>query len=157
MWALKYHNQTSVADSFGALLYEHILVELGDELIWGDFSDPLLVPIPLGRERLRLRTYNQSERIAKSLCLLDSSRSFTLCTEALVRVKETESQTRMRDRKSREENMKNAFKVINKDKIKKRNIILLDDIITTGSTMREARDTLLQSGARNVFCVALAN
>ena len=157
IWAFKYHNQTSLARTFAKVLYEHLLDELSDSLLFGGFEEPLLMPIPLSRKRLDERGYNQSLLVAKALGSLDSSRSFVLCADVLIRMKETESQVRMRDRKSREENIKHAFKVMDEQKINDRNIILLDDIVTTGATVSEAKKTLLAAGARNVYCIALAH
>jgi ComF family protein len=90
-----------------------------------------IIPVPLHPRKLRKRGYNQSAYIAKGLAMsLD-----TECLEnALARVKNTETQTR-KSRYSRWENVQNIFEVKDKNMIMGKNILLVDDIISTGATI----------------------
>ncbi len=75
-----------------------------------------------------------------------------------MRGRNTEHQTRQHDRASRRANVKDAFNAPSADAVRgARDIILLDDVVTTGATLAAARSTLLRAGARNVLCVAVAH
>ena len=109
-----------------------------------------LVPIPLHKDRFRKRGYNQAELLAGRL----SDRfNIPLRTDVLVRCAKTAVQKSLRA-SQRQNNLKKAFK-IGSDVVKLNNIILVDDIFTTGSTMDAAAKCLKEAGAANVFCIVL--
>ncbi|MFK7912082.1 MAG: ComF family protein [Akkermansiaceae bacterium] len=112
----------------------------------------LLVPVPLHWIRHRKRRFNQSEEIAKHI----SSQFDVPWSNALSRIRNTETQTRF-SRKKRLKNLRGAFRVKRgqKSKIAKRNIILVDDVFTTGSTANECSRILLESGANDVAVLTL--
>lgn len=145
------------------LFYESIIQQELFQNILG-FS-PILVPIPLSKKRLRTRGYNHAKLLAEGL-----SKSLNLnLLEALQRARETKSQfgLNLKDRKA---NLKDAFilntsafpKASTFDKssadksVDKANILLVDDILTTGSTLLEAAKVLKKNGARKVWGLTLA-
>lgn len=148
---LKYKGKRDNAKIIGSVIYEYLLEELGDRELYEDFVDPILIPIPLSRQRLRERGYNQTELIAE--CLTEIC---TLNTKSLKRIRNTESQT-TKNKEERTLNLKDAFVIKNKELILNKNIILLDDVVTTGSTLNEAKETLLKNGAKNVLAIAVAH
>jgi len=110
-----------------------------------------LIPIPLGKKRLKERGYNQVAMVATPLSIqlgLDY-RPF-----ALVRARETRSQVGL-SAAERQENVRDAF-FADSVKIKGRTILLMDDVSTTGATLSSAAEALLESGAREVFAVTIA-
>jgi len=112
---------------------------------------PILVPIPLHKERLRKRGYNHAQLLAEGL-----SKKFNLkLAEILQRKKTTKSQfgLKLNDRK---ENLKNAFTVNTKYSLFNADVFLVDDILTTGSTLLEAARILKKNGAKKVWGLALA-
>lgn len=111
----------------------------------------VIVPVPLFRTRRRERGYNQTEEIAKNLsrCTM-----IHLETEYLLRVKSTRTQTQM-TRQERRINVMNAF-VCPTDLTGKR-ILLLDDVITTGSTVNACIKSLVKAGAKKVDVLAIAH
>jgi competence protein ComFC len=115
-------------------------------------SSPILIPIPLSKKRLRSRGYNHSELLAKGL-----NKSLDLkLINGLQRIKETKSQFGL-TLKERKENIKNAFAIsINILISKYPNILLVDDILTTGSTLLEAASILKKNGAKKVYGLTLA-
>lgn len=153
--SLKYKGGSDVAERCAEMLYEHICEELGELALLYNFAHPLIVPVPLHEKRLRERGFNQAELIARAFAALDAS--FVLCRDALVRIKNTESQTKMKNKEERIKNVHGCFAVHNPEKIKGGNIILIDDIYTTGATLREARAALKKSGAREVLCLTVAH
>ncbi len=155
--SLKFRRNVRMAEVFADALYDHLLEELGDLMSFSAFDKPLLVPIPLSPARLRERGYNQTELIARALCERAGSGVFEFAPQALERIKNTPPQTSLPDKKAREENIRGAFAVPDAARIAGRNIILLDDIMTTGSTLREAASTLRAAGAKQIFCIAIAH
>ena len=115
-------------------------------------SPVVFVPIPLSSARVRKRGYNQAEILAKGLA---KKLDFPV-VQGLTRIKETRSQVGLNKAK-RQENMKGAFSP-KKNSVSFQNtrVILMDDVLTTGSTFSEATYILKHNGAREVWAVALA-
>ncbi len=154
---IKYRGNPKLIALFGSILYDFILEEYGDTGALPHKERLLLIPIPNSRKRRRKRGFNQTELLAQALIQHDTQKNLVLLTKALVKIRDTKSQTELPDRKSRERNVYRAFSVPKPKKIIGRTILLLDDTATTGSTLLEARRVLLEAGARNVFCLALAH
>jgi len=91
----------------------------------------VIVPVPLHPKRAKLRGYNQSEKIA---CGLSQTMKIPLDSTSFVRRTHTETQTR-KNRFSRWENVKEVFEVSNKNALRNKHILLVDDVITTGATV----------------------
>ena len=109
-----------------------------------------IIPIPLHKSRLRKRGYNQAELLAEriSACL-----DIPVRTDILKRTAKTTVQKSLGARQ-RQNNLKKAFK-IESDVVKLKNILLVDDIYTTGSTIDAAAGCLKDAGALNVNYVVL--
>lgn len=156
IWAFKYQGKTKVAILFADVLYEHLLEKLSDDALFLNFTHPIIIPIPLSKKRRRERGFNQTELIAEQLKHKDKANFFDMYTDILVRVRETEHQTHIQKKEKRLENIRDAFAVRGAHKIKNRNIILLDDVITTGSTIREAHRVLVSAEVKKIMVVAIA-
>lgn len=112
----------------------------------------ILVPIPLSSSKLRKRGYNQAEILAKEL----SKKLNTPVQNLLVRTRETKTQVGLTNLQ-RKLNVKDAFKFIDqKSSIINQNVLLVDDVATTGSTLLEASKVLKRAGAGKVFGLTLA-
>lgn len=145
VWALKYRRNTHIAGLFAEALKRF----LDDSVV----QNPVLVPLPLSRQRFRSRGYNQVDLV---LDALNKKNGIVVEKDALVRVRDTVPQTTL-PREQRLTNLKGAFKVVDVPKIVGNNVILVDDVSTTGTTLREARRALMDGGASTVHCVALAH
>jgi ComF family protein len=110
-----------------------------------------LVPIPLHPSRLRWRGFNQSEVLAGKISELLN----IPCTSVLVRCKLTKTQKDL-NKADRQKNLKDAFKLTPNADMKNKNIILIDDVTTTGSTLNQAAKILKQHGAAQVICLTVA-
>lgn len=134
---------------FGAKLHwvpplaEILVRTMADD--WHILAD-YVIAVPLHTRRLRQRGFNQAALLAKSL-----SRRVDLPVrfDVLVRSQWTDPQTRL-TRKERLHNVKGAFEVVKPAEVKGRRILLLDDVYTTGSTLRECAKTLEKAGAAEV-------
>ncbi|MGQ9687561.1 MAG: ComF family protein [Desulfobaccales bacterium] len=109
----------------------------------------LVAPVPLHPKRLRQRGFNQA------LLLAQTFPGATLERELLVRVRHTPPQTGLNP-KERRENVKGAFAVPRPDRVKDKKVLLLDDVFTTGSTVKECTRVLRRAGARRVDVLTVA-
>ena len=111
----------------------------------------VIIPMPIHENRLKERGFNQSE-----LLLKDIEKNYgRVYKNLLVRTKDTPHQTGL-GKANRESNLDHAFKVTDKQKVKGKIILLVDDIYTTGSTLNECAKTLKRAGASKVFALCLA-
>lgn len=114
----------------------------------------LIVPVPISRGSLKQRGFNQTELlggyIAKDLQL-------KMNAKLIHRIKETPAQREL-SREEREKNLLYAFEIYQKDyrKVKDKNVLLIDDVYTTGSTCRECTRVLLDAGAKRVCIITWA-
>jgi ComF family protein len=115
----------------------------------------LIVPVPLHRGRLWARRYNQSAELARGLARLTGK---PVNFAALVRRRPTPSQGAMPSAKARRRNVLSAFKVPPRHKtaIAGRNLLLIDDVVTTGATVEACARALKRAGAAKVLVLALA-
>lgn len=153
----KYKNGRRIGVPFGEALYKKIVRELGIGGALFNIKNPVLVPIPLSRERLKKRGFNQSEILVDEILSHDTRQLFRKDFGVLVRKEDTESQVLIRDRDARMENIKGCFSVQGNERILSKTILLIDDVTTTGATIEEARKVLLKAGAERVLGVTVAH
>lgn len=112
-----------------------------------------IVPVPLHDKRLRLRGFNQASILAQAL-----SRGLRLPLDevSLVRVASTEKYRAGLDAKGRHDTVTGAFEVRHPRLIANENVLLVDDVFTTGATVSACAEALTAAGARNVFVLTLA-
>jgi ComF family protein len=108
--------------------------------------------VPLHRRRLAKRGFNQSLLLAKHAA---EGLSIPLSLDGLVRVRYTRPQVDL-DHAEREENVKGAFAVQNPEEFKDKRVLLLDDVYTTGATVRECAKVLKKAGAEAVYVLTVA-
>ncbi|MSU44713.1 ComF family protein [Candidatus Nomurabacteria bacterium] len=168
LWLFKYKGKKRLASILAEIMYDKILEELSDLSVMENFQKVILIPIPLSQKRYKERGYNQAELICRELIKIDHLRhgedgrlTFSLEKNILIKPKETEHQAQIENRAERLKNIVGSF-AIKKEKeninsIKGRNIILIDDITTTGATLNEAKKTLKKAGARKVIAFTVAH
>lgn len=130
------------------------LVELANPVFKEKFQDQdfdLITEIPLHRPRYARRGFNQAELIARKLAKYNE---LVHVPKILARIKDTTRQSG--DLQSREENVKGAFIVKKADIVVGKSILLIDDVYTTGSTLRECAQVLKLAGACRVMAFTLA-
>lgn len=111
----------------------------------------VIVPVPLHKSKLDERGYNQAELLAREL----SYRFDIFMTKALRRIRNTPTQTALH-REERINNVKGAFKIMYKETVMGKNVLLIDDILTTGATLDECARVLKDSGANEVYAGTIA-
>jgi len=142
---LKYKGIKEVGEEMGKLF--------GQDLRESPFSmAELVLPVPLHPRKLKLRGYNQSEWIARGIAV---SLGLSLSSDLLEREVFTETQTR-KNRFERWQNVEGIFRVTDPEMVKNKHILIVDDVVTTGSTLEAAAVTLLKAGAAKVSIATLA-
>ncbi|MEN6351332.1 MAG: ComF family protein [Syntrophomonas sp.] len=112
----------------------------------------LIIPVPVSASNLRQRGFNQTELLARQI---GKELKVGVNANYLFRIKETPSQREL-TREEREKNLLCAFEIKDKTKIYRKNILLVDDVYTTGSTIRECTRVLLEAGAERVSVITWA-
>lgn len=154
--ASKYYAHERAIRLLGEAVAPHLADILAEQLLFGLYEKPLIIPIPLHVHRLRERGYNQAERIARVAAKHAVLASLECRTDVLTRTRDTHAQARL-TRAKRLKNMMEAFTVARPECVQGADIILIDDVVTTGATMRAARKALEDAGARTVLCIAVAH
>ena len=162
IWELKYRGNRVIAALLAEVLFDELTAELGERKIFENFERPLLTPIPLSKKRHRERGFNQCEMLLEELAKLDTEKPtssaggiFEIRKNILIKIKDTPNQTSADSRVGRLKNLRGAF-AVNESPLG-RNIIVIDDVITTGATLSEARKVLRRAGAKKVLGIALAH
>jgi len=163
IWFLKYKGKKRIATIFAEVMYIRIIEELSDKKIFENFQKPILIPIPLASKRYRERGFNQSTLICEALIKLDKNQpaytdnNFTLEKNILIKPKDTKHQAHIEDRNKRLKNIIGSFAIIHPELVVERNIILIDDVTTTGATLNEARKILKNAGAKKIIAFTIAH
>lgn len=142
----KYFKHPEVAVYFGRLM--------ALDLLDTDFFHGVdcLVPVPLSPSRLRSRGYNQSERLAHGISLVTG---LPVETEAATRLVDNPTQTQLAEHERRS-NVEDVFGLIHPELLRGKHLLIVDDIITTGSTTRAFAHALLQAGGVKLSVISLA-
>jgi ComF family protein len=143
---LKYKSKTEVGIKLGQLLGEKLKLST----LYQDID--LIIPVPLHHKKQKFRGYNQSKFIADGLA---ETLGIDLNTECLLKIKSTETQTK-KARYTRYENMQNIFCVYNAEQLENKHVLLVDDVVTTGSTLEACGNVLLNSGIKKLSIAAIA-
>jgi competence protein ComFC len=138
---LKYYRNFSLGDALAVQMTDFVR-----DLNW---PIDMLIPIPLGRQRMKERGYNQAGMIAEPLA---RALGIEFAPKALVRSKETRSQVGL----SKQERQKNVLGVFQATGVSGKTILVLDDVSTTGSTLSSSAEALLSSGASDVYALTVA-
>ena len=149
---LKYQHVRPAAAVLGRMLsevVEHLAPSFADSL-------PVVVPVPLHASKRRERGFNQVELFTRSaLKLRPAGLDLKLCPGVLMRVRATASQTGLSIHQRRE-NMRGAFQVTDVADIENSNVLLVDDVMTTGTTVSECARILQRAGVARVYVATVA-
>ena len=140
----KFHGVQSAAEGFGALLAQCVAEELGgsfDTVTWA----------PVSARRLRRRGYDQAYLLARAM-----ARHWDTEPVALLKKRRDNVPQSGLSAPERRGNVVGVYEAINRERIQNAHILLIDDIITTGSTLSECARVLRRAGAADVVCACLA-
>lgn len=142
----KYGRKVALGKPLGRLM-----ARVGSEF-FQEWSPEIIVPVPLHPKRLRWRGFNQALLLGREV-----SRRWQIPVDPfiLLRVKETAPQTQLPE-EERRKNVRRAFDVNSGKTIDGKNVLLVDDVYTSGATVNECSHTLLRAGAKEVHVLTLA-
>jgi competence protein ComFC len=144
----KYNNR----DYLGAVLAKFMVDFIRQYDIPMDYLD-LIIPVPLHAARLREREFNQAQILSDHIAAAFGKK---VLNNTLVRQRYTKTQTELKDAE-RFSNVKESFTLKDAQAVKSKNILLVDDVLTTGATSSEAALALKTAGANIIFVLTLAN
>lgn len=147
IWRLKYEKKSAAAKPLALILETHL------RNLALNISDYHILPVPLHKNRERERGFNQAALIAEHL---SKKISLPVIKGGFIRTKDTEPQAESKNFEAREKNVLGSFQITNPEFIKGKNIILLDDVFTSGSTMNEAVEALKTEGAAKILALVVA-
>ena len=146
IWQIKYKKNQHAIKCASYALYKNI---------YSTKSNITLIPLPISPKRRRERGYNQTELIIDQIIKFDKEKVLKKNYDLLIREKDIEKQTH-KNRNERISNTKHIFKVNFKENLNDK-IVIIDDVTTTGSTLKEARDELLKAGYTNIDALTIAH
>ncbi len=138
----KYMGITQIGTEFGTMLSKLI----------SPLEYDLIIPIPIHKARRRERGFNQSEILGESI---SKKTSIPLAQDIIIRSKYTYSQAKL-NREERKLNLQDKFKVVDNNEVFDKRILLIDDVLTTGTTANHCAEILLKAGARRVDLAVIA-
>lgn len=158
IWALKYHRKRSLARYFGTALYREFFKSLARGGKHRD-HDIILIPIPGGKKAIAMRGYNHAALIAEAIRECGKADGLNLIVENNLLYKEREipQQVRAREKTKREQNVEGIFRIRDAERIRGKTVILIDDVITTGATIGEARRVVKSCAPKRVLSIAAAH
>jgi ComF family protein len=118
-------------------------------------SEALVIPVPLWQGKRKSRGFNQAEAIARAYVSGRPGGGIQLDIATLARTRETASQTGL-SRKQRRANVRGAFAVTVRERVRDRRVLLIDDVMTTGTTVNECARVLRRAGAKEILVATIA-
>ena len=112
-----------------------------------------IIPVPLMKKRVEERGYNQAEEIAKKFA---DHYNLAIRTDIVEKIKQNNEQAKLSG-KEREENVLGVYKVVKPKDVEDKTILLVDDVMTTGSTLSELAKILIKAKAKNVYAITFAS
>ncbi len=147
----KYEKIRSIDKTIGALIKKY----LKQEPFLLNAENSIIVPIPLHPKKERKRGFNQAEVIAQ---ILGKQLKIEVRTDIVKRIKNTDPQISLKNSKERAVNIKDAFKLLKnaETKIQNKNIIVVDDVYTSGATIKEASRILKKLNPKKITAFVIA-
>ena len=151
---LKKHREPSLKKIIGSEMCDYLLPILAEYETFHEFREPFVIPMPISRKRKKERGFNQCDDMARYLAdTLPRARY----QKNLIRKKESQKQALIKNRQERKRNVQNVFSLKNQEGIKNQDVIIVDDLVTTGATLQSLFSLLKKAGARNVLAITIAH
>jgi len=152
IWEIKYKRNRKIREMIVGIMSEYLLEEVAEKMQMENFGDPIITSIPQSKKRKSERGFDQGEDLSRDL----GKRLSIPYQSVLIKTRETVRQTTLK-RNERLQNMKGSFGIAPNENVVGGNIIVIDDVTTTGATLNEIKKTLLKAGARKVWLLAVAH
>lgn len=142
---LKYKNSPAIGEMLGKICGTQLVQNMRQH------SFDSIIPVPLHPDKIRHRGYNQSDYFAKGLAIALNLPWYNQCIH---RIKKTATQTK-KNKIERMENLQDAFLVVDIDSIRDQHVLLVDDVITTGATIKACAAALFMAGVKKISVVSI--
>ncbi|MFT6361286.1 MAG: ComF family protein [Candidatus Paceibacteria bacterium] len=156
VYGIKKHRDRILSRHIATYMAEHMQEYLSEQQQFSFFLAPLIIPVPITKKQEHKRGFNQSENIARYFAQsIDGIYSRNL----VIKSRETQKQALLTKRTERFINVQNCFSIAAKYKgqLDHQDIIIIDDLVTTGATIRSLEKTLRAAGARNVIAITVGH
>ncbi len=154
----KYKNRRSIVEDLSPIIVDELIEILSEKYAFINTENILITGIPMSFKRLKNRSINHSEIIAKEISRESNKRgSFIKYKQILGKKFETTPQAKIKNKQNRLENIKGSFYYLGNKKNMSSIIIVIDDISTTGATLFEAKKCLEKNGFKNIILFSIAH
>lgn len=143
--AFKYDNKRYYAETLSNFI--------ASEFVKMDVEVDYVVPVPISQHRFKVRGYNQAELLCVAF---EEKLKLDVKTNLLIKHKDMSSQAYL-SKTDRAKNLADSFKVTDRNMVKGKTVLVVDDVYTTGTTLNECTRVLLNAGAKVVYCITLAH
>lgn len=159
IWSIKFKNNKSACSLLGKLLYEELPEQLIEWSLFENFDNPLAVCVPSSKKSQLKRGFNQNHVIISDFLKRGGSEFVQYQPNVVIKTKNVLAQSRTKTKQERLKNPQGAFAIANAHLplIKNRNIILFDDVLTTGATTNEIKKLLHKAGASQIKVVVITH
>lgn len=154
IWEIKYKKNKKLAFMCAELISEQLLEYMYEKKEFNPNSKFILLPVPISKKRKRHRGYNQTELLAEYVNKMLPP--IIYCNKTLRRDIDRPSQTK-KTNKEREENVKGCFSIINGQRVRDNIVIILDDVTTTGATIKNVCEQVSKHGPKDILRVTVAH
>lgn len=153
---LKTYRDPFLVQTLAEKIFENSLDFIAEQQQFSFFHNPIIIPVPVSRKRKRERGFNQTELLAHYLSKKLPNASYN---KKLAVKNDTDKQALITGKHKRIENIRGAFLIPERQRkyIRDRDIIIVDDLVTTGATLRELKKTLEKAGARKIIALTIAH
>lgn len=153
IYHIKKFQDRYIQEEIAEHMREHVLEYIGEQQLFGYFISPIVTTVPLTKKSKKIRNFNQCENIARFFARNISG----TYKEIFLKTKETQKQALIRSRSKRKLNIKNSFQIINNMNIEHQDVIIIDDLVTTGATIAELFNIARKNKVRNIIAITVAH
>ncbi|MCB9806130.1 ComF family protein [Candidatus Nomurabacteria bacterium] len=150
IWQMKFNRNADALRLLGEFISQEILKKI-------DRQPFLIIPVPVFKNKMKSKGFNHTELLVQEILKYDHDKIFTYQKDLIKKVKKTKDQKETKSKKERTENLKNAFQITNPKQIANKNVIIIDDVHTTGATLNEMRKILMKAEAKYVIAFVVAH
>lgn len=154
----KYRNRRSILEDLSPIIVDELIEILSEKYAFINTENILITGIPMSFKRLKNRSINHSEIIAKEVSIESNKRGLFIKYKQILGKKfETTPQAKIKNKQNRLENIKGSFYYLGNKKDMSSIVIVIDDISTTGATLFEAKKCLEKNGFKNIILFSIAH
>lgn len=158
IWALKYHRRRSLGKYFGNALYREFFKQLANSTKHVNEAI-VLIPVPASAKAVAMRGFNHASVIASAIarCAKEDGLMMEMRNDILYKLSENSQQAQTHGKRERALNVAKVFAVRHGEFLRGKTVILVDDVITTGATLAEARRAVKEFAPKRILAIAVAH